>query len=190
MLNWNAWYRTVLTCKLYLCKYELFEIELFSYAKHNYFKWNCFSHWNCTYVKLNCFDISSSSWHAISTDIPDPFSPTFSTVHYFQQVYWATSRIYTELLNVGSRWSSCFCSSMWRGPQEYVTYELVPTSPAVSCSLVGVTWIFFVMGSKWPYNCDFVGWCPPGLVQYCSQNSCVNVKFFFSICLVPCSASI
>ena len=28
--------------------------------------------------------------------------------------------------------SSCLCSSMWRGPQEYVTYEFVPTSPATS----------------------------------------------------------
>ena len=32
----------------------------------------------------------------------------------------------------GYRWSSCLCSSMWRGPQEYVTYEFVPISPAVS----------------------------------------------------------
>ena len=30
-------------------------------------------------------------------------------------------------------WSSCLCSSMWRGLQEYVTYELVPISPVVSC---------------------------------------------------------
>ena len=32
-----------------------------------------------------------------------------------------------------SSWSSYLCTSMWRGPQEYITYELVPTSPAVSC---------------------------------------------------------
>ena len=43
-----------------------------------------------------------------------------------------TSRISTELLYVGSSWSCCLCSSIWRGPQEYITYELVPTSPAVS----------------------------------------------------------
>ena len=30
------------------------------------------------------------------------------------------------LLYIGSSWSSYLCSSMWRGPQEYVTYELVP----------------------------------------------------------------
>ena len=27
---------------------------------------------------------------------------------------------------------TCLCTSMWRGPQKYITYELVPTSPAVS----------------------------------------------------------
>ena len=47
------------------------------------------------------------------------------------QVFRATSRIGTELLYVGSSWSSCPCSSMCRGPQEYITYEYVPTSPAV-----------------------------------------------------------
>ena len=73
-----------------------------------------------------------SSCHAISTDIPDPFSPPFSIVHCFQQFFRATSCISTELLYVGSSWSSCLCSSMWRGPQEYVTYEFIPTSPAVS----------------------------------------------------------
>ena len=29
-------------------------------------------------------------------------------------------------------WSPCLCSAMGRGPQEYITYELLPTSPAVS----------------------------------------------------------
>ena len=75
---------------------------------------------------------SSSSYHAISTDILDPFSPHVSIVDCFRLVLRATSRIGTELLYVGSNWSSCLCSSMWRGPQEYVTYEFVPTSPAVS----------------------------------------------------------
>ena len=43
-----------------------------------------------------------------------------------------TSRIGTELLYVGSNWTSCLCSSMWRDLQEYITHELVPTSPVVS----------------------------------------------------------
>ena len=38
----------------------------------------------------------------------------------------------TELLYLVSSGSSCLCSSMWRGPQEYITYEFVLTSPAVS----------------------------------------------------------
>ena len=70
--------------------------------------------------------------HAISTDISDPLSPPLPNVHCFWHVLRATSRIGTELLYVGSSWSTCLCSSMWRGPQEYITYELVPTSPTVS----------------------------------------------------------
>ena len=31
-----------------------------------------------------------------------------------------------------SNWSPCLWSSIWRCPQVYITYELVPTSPAVS----------------------------------------------------------
>ena len=76
----------------------------------------------------------SSSCHAISTDIPDPFSPPFPIVHCFRQVFRVTSRISTELLNVGSSWSSCLRLSIWRGPQECITYEFVLTSPAVSGS--------------------------------------------------------
>ena len=41
--------------------------------------------------------------------------------------------ILTELQYVGSSWSSCLCSAMCRGPLEYITYELVPTTPAVFC---------------------------------------------------------
>ena len=101
--------------------------------------------------------LKSSSCHAISKDIPDPFLSPFSIVHCFCQVLKATSRIGTELLFVGSRWSSCLCSSIWRGPQAYITYKFVPTSPAVSACLVCLTWIVFVMGGKWPYSCCFVG---------------------------------
>ena len=65
-------------------------------------------------------------------DIPDPLLPPLSIVHRFCQVFRTTSCIYTQMLYVGSSWSSCLYSAMWRGPQEYITYELVPTSPAVS----------------------------------------------------------
>ena len=76
---------------------------------------------------------SSSSCHAISTDIRDPLSPPLPIVHCFRQVLRATAHIGRELLYVGSSWSSSLCTSMWRGPQEYITYELVPNFPAVSC---------------------------------------------------------
>ena len=49
----------------------------------------------------------------------------------YWQVLKVTSRFGTELLYVGSSWSSCLCSSMRRGPQENIPYELFPTSPAV-----------------------------------------------------------
>ena len=77
--------------------------------------------------------LSSSSCHTISTGIPDPLPPPVSIVHRSREVFKATSCIGTELLYIGSRWSSYLCSSMRRGPQEYVAYEFVLTSPAVSC---------------------------------------------------------
>ena len=43
-----------------------------------------------------------------------------------------SSRIYPVSVKSCSSWSSCLCSPMWRGPQEYVTYKFVITSPAVS----------------------------------------------------------
>ena len=73
------------------------------------------------------------SYHAISTDISDLLSLHLPIVHCFRQILRATSRIGKELLYVGLNWTSCLCSSMWRGLQEYITYELIPTSPAVSC---------------------------------------------------------
>ena len=39
--------------------------------------------------------------------------------------------------------------------------------------LVRLTWMAFFMGGRWPYSWCFVGVLLPGLVQYCSQHSCV-----------------
>ena len=75
---------------------------------------------------------SSSSCHVISTDISYPLSPPLPIVHCFWQVFRATSSICRELLYICSSWTSCLCSSLWKGPQEYIAYELIPTSPAVS----------------------------------------------------------
>ena len=76
---------------------------------------------------------SSSSCDAISTVIPNPLSPHLPIIHYFQQVLIATSCIGTDLLFISSSWSSCLCSSIWMGPQEYITFVSVLTSPALSC---------------------------------------------------------
>ena len=76
---------------------------------------------------------SSSSSCTASTDIPDPLSPLFPIVHHLWQVFRVTSLILTQLLYVCSSWSSCFCPAKCGGPQEYITYELVSASPAVSC---------------------------------------------------------
>ena len=76
---------------------------------------------------------SSLSCHAASADLPDILPLPFSIVYRPRLVHKSTSRIGTELLYISSSWSSCSCSSVWRGPQEYIAYESVPTSPAVSC---------------------------------------------------------
>ena len=57
--------------------------------------------------------------------------------------------------------------------------------------LVRLTLIVFMMGDMWPYSCCFGG-VPPGLVQNCSQHSCVvAVKLFLHpFSQRPCSASI
>ena len=59
-------------------------------------------------------------------------SLTLSHLHRFRYVFKATSCMSTELLYIGSYWSSCLCSPLWRGLQEYVMHEFIPTSPAVS----------------------------------------------------------
>ena len=96
--------------------------------------------------------------HAITMDIPDPLSLPLPIVHRFRQVLQATSHIYTELLYVGLNWSPYLCLAMWSGPQEYITYELVPTPPARPAYLVCLILIVFVMGGRWPYSYCFVGY--------------------------------
>ena len=76
---------------------------------------------------------SSSSCSAASTDLPDALSPPVFILHYSWEVFKAISCIGTKLLYTGSCWSLSLCSSMWKGPREYIGYEFVFTSPAVSC---------------------------------------------------------
>ena len=125
---------------------------------------------------------SSSSCRAISTDIPDALSPPLPIVHCFQQVLSTTSRIGTELLYVCLSWLSCLYTSMWRGPQEFIPYELVPTSPAMSPACLIL--IVFMMGGKWPYSCCFVGCCLQELFNIARSIFVSLPSSFFSIRLV------
>ena len=118
----------------------------------------------------------SSSHHAISTDIPDSL-----TIPPYHPLLPAGLQGYigTKLLYVGSSWSSWLCSSMWMGPQEYSPFEFVPTSPAVSCMSRSSNLNSFRDGWWVAVQLLLCGCLPSGLVQYCSQHSCVvAVKLF------------
>ena len=58
--------------------------------------------------------------------------PSLSSIASVRSSWLHLVCIDTELLYIGSSWSSCLCSSIWRGPREYVTYEFVLTSPVLS----------------------------------------------------------
>ena len=134
----------------------------------------------------------SSSCRATSTDIPDPLSPLLPIVHRLWQVFRATSRILTQLLYVCSSWSSCFCSAICGGPQEYITYEIVLASPAVCC-MSGASKLDSIRdGRQVAVQLVPCGVLPPGLVQYCSQHSCVIAVqlLLLPFCYRPSSASI
>ena len=93
---------------------------------------------------------SSSTCCATSTDFPDPLPPLFSIVHRLRLV---------------------FKGYMWRGPLEYVTYEFVLTSPAVSRMSVSSNFNSFRDGWQVAVQLLLCEVLPPWLVQYCSQHS-------------------
>ena len=107
--------------------------------------------------------ILSSSWRATSVNLTDPLLPTFSIIRCF---FKATSCTSTSLLYIGSSWSSCLYSSMRKGPQEYVTYEFVPT-PSVESRMSGSPNLdSFRDGWLVPLQLLLCGVLPPGLVPY------------------------
>ena len=62
---------------------------------------------------------------------------------------------------------------MCGGPQEYITYEFVPASPAVSCMSGSSNLNSFRDRRQVAVQLVSCGVLPPGLVQDCSQHSCV-----------------
>ena len=133
----------------------------------------------------------SSSWCAASTDFPDPLLPLVSIVHCSWQVFQATSCIHTELLLIGSSWSPNPSSSVWRGPLEYIAYEFVLASPAMSCkSLSNLDG--FRDGWLVALQLLFCWLLPSGFVQYSSQHSwAIAVKLFlYMFSQRSCSSSI
>ena len=129
-------------------KYYLSIIHIYT---HTYIYSNIY-----IYIYIYIYISLSSSCHAASTDLPDPLSSLVSIVHRSRQVFKSTSYIGTEMLYIVSSWSPCLYSSIWRGPQDYVAHEFVPTSPAVSCMSGSSN---FVMGGRWPFSCCFLGCC-------------------------------
>ena len=101
------------------------------------------NHLNCTFDGIS----SSSSCHTVSTDLPVPFSALVPIVYHSQQVFQVTSCIGTELLSVGSSWSTYLCLSMWRGTSLMSSSFLLQQYP--TC-LVHLIWMIFVMGGRWP----------------------------------------
>ena len=62
---------------------------------------------------------------------------------------------------------------MCRGPLEYITYELVPASPAVSCMSGSSNLNSFRDRRQVAVQLVSCGVLPPGLVPDCSQHSFV-----------------
>ena len=121
------------------------------------------------------------SCRAAGTHLPEPPSPPVSIIHRSQEVFKAKFRIGIELSYIGSSWSSCLCSSMWRGPLEYITYEFVLTSPAVSC-MSGLSKLdSFCDGVRWLYSCCFVGCCVQYLFNIAHSILVQLPSSFFSI---------
>ena len=102
-----------------------------------------FAFFNCIVLCARVIQSSSSSCRATRADLPDLLSPPVSIVHCSWEVFLAISCIGRELLCIGSSWSSGPCSSMWKGPQEYIAYEFILTSPAC---LGRLTSIVFMVG--------------------------------------------
>ena len=119
---------------------------------------------------------SSSSSRAASTDLPGPLSPPVSIVHCSREAFKAISCVSTEMLYIGSSWSSCLCEGVYR--------SISLTSSSFPCPDVRLTLIVFVMGGRWPYSCCFVECCLWDLFNIACSILALLPSIFFSIRLV------
>ena len=121
------------------------------------------------YIYLHTYiSSSSSSCHTACTDLPNTLSPAISIIHHSLEVFQTKSCISTELLYIGSSWLSYLCSSIWRGPQKYIFYEFILTSPVVSHISGSSNFDSFHDGWYVAVQLLFCGVLPTGLVQYSS----------------------
>ena len=172
ILSFRKWKLTC--CCIFLNKREVLS---HFFEKSNIFKYvsmcqtRSYDFWimnaMCTFVYI--FVYISSSCRAISMDIPDPLS-------LLSNAYSRLSGLHPVL---AQGCLSCLCLSLWRGPQEYITYELIPTSPAVSRMSGSLILIVFVMGGRWMYSC-----CLQDLFNIAHSILVLLLSRFFSIHLV------
>ena len=161
--------------------------HLFRFTKIYHFSTHTHTH---THTHIYIY-IYISSCRTISTDIPDSFYPFFSSVHCFRQVFRATSCIGTELLYVGSSWSSCICSSMWKGPHVtlFKEEEDVSLHPSVYWVLIkyGITVSeqYVVELPGLPYFWGYIIWPtvfegnPKALFSIAATLRCRKGRYFF-----------
>ena len=99
-------------------------------------------------------------------------SQPVSIVHRSRQVLKTTSCIDTELWYIDSSVSSSLCSFVYRGLLEFITYQFLLTSPAVTRMSGSSNLGSFRDG--WYVAVQLLFWrvLHPGLVQYGSQHSC------------------
>ena len=148
--------------RLYFTSQKLFDKQkILTFCLFTYFHWvgnicsNILACWQSFFMQTSS---ALSSCRIASTDLPGSHSLPFPITYRFRQIFQTTNCIGTEQLFIGSSWLSNLCSSMCTGPQEFIAYEFVSTSMAVSVKLL------------------FCRVLPPGLVPKGLQHSCVNFR--------------
>ena len=92
-----------------------------AYRSFRFSRGTCFRFWLVYTAGSSCFIIiisrrqHGSPWPSLATRLYRPSLP---------EVLQALSCFGTELLYISFSWSSYLCSSVWKGPREYIAYEV------------------------------------------------------------------